>query len=141
MLVCPDALIPILATSRRSRSNRAASYGRHTTIVTVTGSTSLPAIFKTTLETIPADIPYLHADTRLVQTWHERLSGVTGYRVGVVWAGTARYLSDLTHPIRSATWRLPCAHSWESASSPFKWGGVSTSSKRSTSRSLTSATR
>ena len=52
--------------------------------------TSLPRIFGTTLETIPADVPYLAADPALVATWAARLPAGPGLRVGLVWAGQAR---------------------------------------------------
>jgi hypothetical protein len=52
---------------------------------------SLPRAFATTLETIPAEIPYLHADPALVAAWRERLPEANGRRrIGLVWAGQAR---------------------------------------------------
>jgi Flp pilus assembly protein TadD len=50
---------------------------------------SLPRAFATTLETIPAAIPYLRADPALVAGWAPLLPPA-GLRVGVVWAGQAR---------------------------------------------------
>jgi tetratricopeptide (TPR) repeat protein len=54
---------------------------------------SLPRAFRTTLENIPADIPYLRADPAAVGAWAERLGTVLpgrALRVGIVWAGQAR---------------------------------------------------
>lgn len=51
---------------------------------------SLPRVFGTTLETIPAEIPYLTADPALVMDWAARLPRRRGLRVGLVWAGQAR---------------------------------------------------
>jgi tetratricopeptide (TPR) repeat protein len=48
---------------------------------------SLPRIFETTLENIPAEVPYLFADQEKIVRWQERLSE-NGLRVGLVWAGT-----------------------------------------------------
>jgi len=48
---------------------------------------SLPGIFETTLENIPAEVPYLFADQEKIARWQERLSE-NGLRVGLVWAGT-----------------------------------------------------
>jgi len=48
---------------------------------------SLPHIFGTTLDTIPARTPYLSADRTLVANWQERLVGLDGLRIGLVWAG------------------------------------------------------
>ncbi|QOX80327.1 hypothetical protein FY034_15745 [Trichlorobacter lovleyi] len=48
---------------------------------------SLPRIFHTQLHTIPADVPYLHADQELIQAWKRRLPDTTKIRVGLAWAG------------------------------------------------------
>ncbi|CUW41758.1 Putative TPR repeat-containing protein [Magnetospirillum sp. XM-1] len=48
---------------------------------------SLPHVFGTTLQTIPADIPYLRADCGLAAQWRERLGAYGGLKVGVVWGG------------------------------------------------------
>jgi tetratricopeptide (TPR) repeat protein len=47
----------------------------------------LPRAFGTTLETVPADIPYLAHDPAGAARWAERLAGLPGLKVGVVWAG------------------------------------------------------
>ena len=49
---------------------------------------SLPKVFGTTLATIPADIPYLHADPAEVDAWRRRLTALAGRKVGLVWAGS-----------------------------------------------------
>jgi tetratricopeptide (TPR) repeat protein len=46
----------------------------------------LPGIFGTTLETIPADVPYIYADSAKVEHWRGRLCG-SHFKVGIVWAG------------------------------------------------------
>ena len=48
---------------------------------------SLPLAFKTTLETIPADVPYLSADPAKVGAWRDLLGPRTKLRVGLVWSG------------------------------------------------------
>jgi tetratricopeptide (TPR) repeat protein len=48
---------------------------------------SLPRIVKTTLDSIPAEAPYLSADPRLVEEWRKKLSGVGGFRIGINWHG------------------------------------------------------
>jgi hypothetical protein len=49
---------------------------------------SLPAVLGTnTLADIPAAVPYLQADPALMARWHSRAAGLTGLRVGLVWAG------------------------------------------------------
>jgi len=54
---------------------------------------SLPRIFNTELETIPAQAPYLHAEPALVQQWGERIQN-DGLKVGLVWAGSPGHKSD-----------------------------------------------
>jgi Flp pilus assembly protein TadD len=53
---------------------------------------SLPTIFKTRLETIPASVPYLHANEDDVGLWKIRVKdvGVTMLKIGLVWAGSSR---------------------------------------------------
>ena len=55
---------------------------------------SLPQIFATRLETIPAAIPYLHADPDLVSAWRDELAARGALRVGLAWSGNAHYKSD-----------------------------------------------
>jgi len=50
---------------------------------------SLPYLFGTTLQTIPADIPYLTADSGLVASWRNRLAAYSGLKVGLVWGGNS----------------------------------------------------
>ena len=53
---------------------------------------SLPRAFATTLQTIPAAVPYLHAEPELVRRWGAVLPWrhARRLRVGLVWAGQAR---------------------------------------------------
>jgi len=55
---------------------------------------SLPLAFRTTLETIPDAIPYLRADAVRITRWRERLVGLPGLKVGLVWAGSRTYPVD-----------------------------------------------
>lgn len=47
----------------------------------------LPAIFRTTLTTVPAKVPYLFADAGAQAQWKHQLSASSGLRVGVAWQG------------------------------------------------------
>jgi len=51
---------------------------------------SLPHVFGTTLDTIPAKMPYLSADASATARWRARTATVTGIRVGLAWAGEPR---------------------------------------------------
>ena len=54
----------------------------------------LPAVLGTTVETIPAAIPYLSAQPSRVEHWRDRLANLPGFTVGVVWQGNAANLVD-----------------------------------------------
>ncbi len=47
----------------------------------------LPAIFGTTVATIPTPIPYLAAEPARVERWRDRLASIAGFTVGITWAG------------------------------------------------------
>jgi tetratricopeptide (TPR) repeat protein len=51
---------------------------------------SLPLAFGTTVATIPAEVPYLRADPIRAADWRERLSGLRGRRIGLVWGAGSR---------------------------------------------------
>jgi tetratricopeptide (TPR) repeat protein len=56
---------------------------------------SLPAVFKTRLESIPATTPYLKAPVESVGRWREILAANDGkLRVGLAWAGNPRRRLD-----------------------------------------------
>lgn len=57
---------------------------------------SLPLAVGTTLDTIPSEVPYLAADPELVAGWRERLAGLDGLQVGLVWAGSLRPEPELS---------------------------------------------
>jgi hypothetical protein len=59
-----------------------------------TGLLSIPGIVGTTLESIPAAVPYLAADPSRREAWAGRVKGLDGLKVGLVWAGNPEYSSD-----------------------------------------------
>jgi tetratricopeptide (TPR) repeat protein len=48
---------------------------------------SLPHAFRTRLETVPAEVPYLYAEPHKITAWAQRLGPRTRPRVGLVWSG------------------------------------------------------
>jgi hypothetical protein len=50
---------------------------------------SLPLAFHTTVQTIPANVPYLNADKGKRHIWETRLGRKEQLRVGLVWSGSA----------------------------------------------------
>jgi len=55
---------------------------------------SLPLAFKTKLETIPANIPYLKVDNVKNKHWQEQLGKKTKPRIGLVWSGSTKHTND-----------------------------------------------
>ncbi len=63
---------------------------------------SLPRILGTSLASVPAEVPYLTADTALVNQWHDELGPGGGFRVGIAWQGNPRYRRDHQRSFRLA---------------------------------------
>src|SRR5262249_15092979 len=55
---------------------------------------SLPTLFHTTLATVPATVPYIFPDPRLVVHWGRQLAPVREFRIGITWQGSPRYAWD-----------------------------------------------
>ncbi len=62
---------------------------------------SLPAAMGTTVDSVPAEVPYLKADETAAASWRERLS-VSGekLKVGLVWAGRPTHTNDHNRSMR-----------------------------------------
>lgn len=54
---------------------------------------SLPLHFRTDISSIPADVPYLHAEEGLATQWKDRL-GSDGFKIGIVWQGNPSGIID-----------------------------------------------
>jgi tetratricopeptide (TPR) repeat protein len=48
---------------------------------------SLPLAFRTRLDTIPTQVPYLTAERERIASWMQRLRALKGLRVGIAWQG------------------------------------------------------
>lgn len=55
---------------------------------------SLPFALRTRLDTIPARVPYLQADSALVNVWRDVIVGGQGLNIGLAWSGNAAYKND-----------------------------------------------
>jgi hypothetical protein len=62
----------------------------------------LPRIFGTTLDTIPAKIPYLKAEPAKVEAWRTALGDQPVLKVGVVWAGSPLHKGDSQRSLSAA---------------------------------------
>lgn len=60
---------------------------------------SLPLALGTTLETIPADIPYIQADQAKVQHWRKKLGEAGGPLIGLAWSGRKEHKNDKNRSI------------------------------------------
>lgn len=80
MLLCPGRLLRLLARCEGvDLAFDASSYvpDCHIHVPML----SLPAIFNTTMETVPARVPYLTTDALLVEHWREELARAIGFEV------------------------------------------------------------
>ncbi|MDP2751086.1 MAG: tetratricopeptide repeat protein [Rhodocyclaceae bacterium] len=57
---------------------------------------SLPAIFGTRLDNLPAEIPYLFAESEKTEIWRTRLEHLNGLKVGLVWSGNLHRHDKMT---------------------------------------------
>jgi Flp pilus assembly protein TadD len=62
---------------------------------------SLPLMFNTREETIPAATPYLRADAAAGESWRARLAGETRLKVGLAWTGSHGHQRN---PFRRVGW-------------------------------------
>lgn len=61
---------------------------------------SLPGIFHTLIDTIPAKVPYMSADPSRLERWKQRFADDANMKVGIVWAGSASHQNDRARSCR-----------------------------------------
>jgi Flp pilus assembly protein TadD len=66
---------------------------------------SLPGILGTTLASVPADVPYLVADSELVERWRRELSRFAGLKIGIAWQGNPKHTGDYRRSLPLETFR------------------------------------
>jgi tetratricopeptide (TPR) repeat protein len=71
---------------------------------------SLPRAFDTTLDTIPAEVPYLQAPAAHLEKWRQRLPVTGALRVGISWAGNPDFKLDKARSIELARMLPLLAH-------------------------------
>jgi tetratricopeptide (TPR) repeat protein len=96
---CQSELAPLLKTVRGvdyivTSGNAIPAFDYHVSLL------SLPAIVGTTLSTIPAEIPYVHADPKDVERWRPKIGAAGERRVGIVWQGSADHHRDRLRSFR-----------------------------------------
>jgi tetratricopeptide (TPR) repeat protein len=60
---------------------------------------SLPSVFDTRVETIPANVPYIQAPGDKRVEWAGRVGAASKPRIGLVWSGNPRHRSDRSRSI------------------------------------------
>ena len=101
ILECQPALLPLLQSCAGvdrlvARGSSLPHFDVHAPLL------SLPGILGTTLSTIPAETPYLFADTNLVEHWRQELSRMRGFKIGIAWQGNLQYKADRQRSCRRA---------------------------------------
>jgi tetratricopeptide (TPR) repeat protein len=91
---CQPPLVPLLTTVAGidllvPRGAPLPNFDVHTPLL------SLPNIFKTTIGTIPNEVPYLYANDKLVERWHGGLNASgQAFAVGIAWQGNPAFRGD-----------------------------------------------
>jgi hypothetical protein len=90
----PAALVPLIATQRGKftlvgKGAPLPDFDLQCPLM------SLPLIFKTTVETIPASIPYFVPAPAKSKAWRAKLGEKTKPRIGIVWSGNPKFANDI----------------------------------------------
>lgn len=96
VLAASDELLPLLRQIKGlGRAVKSwGDVGDYSAYIPLSG---LPRLAGTTLDTIPAPVPYLHADPQKLSFWQDQLKALTPAgtkRVGLVWAGRPTHAKD-----------------------------------------------
>ncbi|HEX8523397.1 MAG TPA: tetratricopeptide repeat protein [Tepidisphaeraceae bacterium] len=99
LIVCPPEVKELLKTIRGAE--RVLSRGDEEPVFDLWfPMVSFPYVFKTTLDRVPADVPYLSADPARVARWRKRFAGESRLKVGIVWAGSPQHQNDRARSAR-----------------------------------------
>ncbi len=90
---CDPVLLPILSRTEGVDEWK-TSTAEHFAADYCVPLLSVPQRVGTTLATIPAPVPYVFADERLVDRWRDWLAAYPGFKVGIVWQGNPQFVFD-----------------------------------------------
>ena len=93
LLVAVEGVAQVFARDEQGRAEPLPAFDVHQYLI------SLARVLGTELDTIPAEIPYIHAPQDRVDVWRQRLPPASGLRVGLAWAGNPRVKSDAMRSI------------------------------------------
>jgi tetratricopeptide (TPR) repeat protein len=92
VLICPESLLELADTvqglAEPARSGGRVDFDAHIPAM------SLPLAMKTTIDTVPAEVPYLRVPERAEAAWAGRLGGTKRLRVGLSWSGNPGHRND-----------------------------------------------
>jgi tetratricopeptide (TPR) repeat protein len=93
ILACQRALLPLLRNcpgvdELMALGESLPAFDVHAPLI------SLPRIFGTTLDTIPARVPYLDIDATRTEHWRDELASIEGFKVGIAWQGSPQFRFD-----------------------------------------------
>ena len=93
ILECPEKLIKLLSRSPGidhlvPQGKPLPDYDVYCALMNVPGLTA------TSVEAIPAEVPYIIPDPDLVAHWKRELAGIPGLKVGINWQGNPKYAGD-----------------------------------------------
>lgn len=97
---CPQSLTPLVnsigSVAQVTRSGDALpDFDAHAPLM------SLPRILQTTLSTIPDNVPYLAADSGLIDRWAERLESYEGLKIAICWRGNPKRSQGRAIPLQA----------------------------------------
>ena len=98
--VCPPKLHRLLRSATRARLLESPPEAPFDAQIAIS---SLPRAFRTRLDTVPTDVPYLAAEQGLSAKWAERI-GSAGFKIGIVWQGNPHPEADRarSYPLAAA---------------------------------------
>ncbi len=93
ILECPEKLVKLL--SRTAGIDQLVPQGKPLPEYDVyCALLNVPGLTATSIEAIPADVPYIFADPELVEHWRRELAVSPGFKVGINWQGNPKYAGD-----------------------------------------------
>jgi tetratricopeptide (TPR) repeat protein/ADP-heptose:LPS heptosyltransferase len=93
ILECPERLMKVL--SRTPGIDELVPQGKPLPEYDVyCALMNVPGLTATSVEAIPADVPYIFPEPELVERWKRELAGGPGLKVGINWQGNPKYAGD-----------------------------------------------
>jgi len=90
---CQKSLVPLLTSFRDldelvPRGSPLPPFDIHVPLM------SAPRLFGTRVDNVPANLPYLFAESERVDRWRDSLAQYAGFRIGIAWQGSRDHPGD-----------------------------------------------